>query len=77
MTGKPILRLDVCSESEAILTCSVMESIILEWDIDFLDGNDINRLLLFHGEGQRELTRRQGLAGVVYTIDLQSHHCLR
>ena len=67
ITGKPILRLDVCSESEAIFTCVVMES-ILEWDIDFLTGSDIDGVL-FPSPG--ELTPHRS-SGVVYRFMVTS-----
>ena len=41
-----------------------MESLSLEWDIDFLAGDDINRVFLSHDEEHRELTRVP--TGVVY-----------
>ena len=72
ITGKPILRLDVCSESEAIFTCSVMESTTLEWDVDFLTGEDFNRVIFILIEEERAEPRDihrlhdQNLTGVVY-----------
>ena len=44
IVGIPILRVDVCSESEATFTCTVNESIALHWSINFLSGNDIDRV---------------------------------
>jgi hypothetical protein len=74
----PILRLDVCSESEAIFTCVVMESkLIMSWDIDFQDVADdnINRVLFIRGEGPTELTfiHNRGLqVGVEYRFMVTS-----
>ena len=42
--GIPILRVDVCSESEATFTCTVNESTSLHWSIDFLSGKDVDRV---------------------------------
>ena len=68
----PILRLDVCSESEATFTCVVMES-ILSWDIDFQDKDDINinRVMFTCGEGPTELISIHN-RGPTYVIYQQS-----
>ena len=42
--GIPLLRLEVCSESEVTFTCIVNESETLSWDIDFSSGQDIERV---------------------------------
>ena len=67
------MRLDVCSESEAVFTCSVMES-SMEWDVDFLTGEDINRVILTHIEEERDihLLHNQGPATVVYRFTVTS-----
>ena len=71
--GMPILRLDVCSESEAILTCIVMESLSLvqEWDVDFLAGDGIYRVLLSHHELLTELILNRD-PGVLYRFMVTS-----
>ena len=67
------MRLDVCSESEAIFTCSVMES-SLEWDVDFLTGEDISRVILTHIEEERDIHRlhNQDSTGVYYRFTVTS-----
>ena len=42
--GIPLLRLDVCSESEVTFTCIVNESDFLHWEVDFLSGGEIDRV---------------------------------
>ena len=72
IVGIPILRLDVCSESEATLSCAVNESTTLQWDIDFLDDDTINRVSFFLGDTiGRSISPARG-TGVKYTFRLIS-----
>ena len=66
----PTLKLDVCSESEVIFTCSVMES-TLEWNIHFLAGDNLERVLFSRDQRTpTELTRDP--TGVVYRFMVTS-----
>ena len=71
--GTPILRLDVCSESEATLTCTVTESTTLLWDIDFLSGDGIDRVLYESTDqiGTEDHGINRG-TGVAYIFNLTS-----
>ena len=73
--GTPILKLDVCSESKALYTCTVNESTtLLYWDIDFLSGHyGIDRILYesTNQVGTKVLASNRG-TGVVYEFNLTS-----
>ena len=73
--GIPILRLDVCSESQASFTCVVTESTTLHWDVDFLSGDDINRVTFILSDTiGRELSPMNRGTGVnVYKFNLTSN----
>ena len=67
LKGIPILRLNACSESEATLTCVVTELTILYWNIDFLNGDDINRVSFYLSNtigSQLRLNRITGVGGI-------------
>ena len=70
--GTPILRLDVCSESEISFTCIMNES-TLHWAIDLLGSVDIDRVTYFAGDptGFHQEASNMG-TGVVYRFNLTS-----
>ena len=71
--GIPILRLDVCSESEVRFTCTVNESTTLYWGIDFLSDENVDRVTYFLSDptGQDQSATNEG-TGVVYNFNLTS-----
>ena len=72
--GIPILRMDVCSESQASFTCIVTDSsTALLWDVDFLSGSDINRVTFVIGDPiGREFSPMNRGTGIVYKFNLTS-----
>ena len=71
--GIPILRLDVCSESQASFTCVVTESTTLHWDVDFLSGDNINRVTFFLGDAiGREFSPMNRGIDTMYKFNLTS-----
>ena len=71
--GIPILRLDVCSVSEVSFTCTVTESSTVHWGIDFLSGENIDRLTYFLADpiGHDQYATNGG-TGVGYHFNLIS-----
>ena len=67
--GIPILRLNICSEFEATLTCTVTESMNLYWRVGFLSGVNIDRVQYSLGDqiaiGLGQYGTNQG-TGIVY-----------
>ena len=71
--GTPVLRLDGCSESELIFTCTVNETSTLHWDIDFLSSQKIDRVAYLPTDPiGRPLVAANGGTGVVYHFNLTS-----
>ena len=72
--GTPVLRLDVCSESEVSFTCTVNEISTLRWGIDFLsDHKDIDRVIYLPTDpiGHSLVATNRG-TGVNYHFNLTS-----
>ena len=70
--GSPILRLDECSELQTSFTC-ISTTITLHWDIDFLSGDDLNRVSFFKSDktGKNYTFMNRG-TGIVYHFNLTS-----
>jgi hypothetical protein len=73
IVGTPVLRLDVCSESEISLTCTVNETSTLHWKIDFSSGQILDRLVYLPTDpiGHQLVATNRG-TGVEYHFNLTS-----